>query len=197
MINPSSNSNNRSILLSLLVLFTFVLKAQKTESMLLGEISPIELQETPYASWFMAGQDEYDVDTEKIAALREALDSVEITVFMGTWCSDSRREVPRFYKIMKAIGYPQDSIRLIAVDREKSTPKNLEDGLHIKRVPTFIFYKRDEEGVEEKAELNLRNEEVGAPKEVGRIVEYPIESLESDMLKILSGKKYVHAYAKP
>jgi len=30
---------------------------------------------------------------------------------------------------------------------------------------------------------------------LGRIVEYPIESLEQDMLKILQGKPYKHAYA--
>ena len=46
--------------------------------------------------------------------------------------------------------------------------------MSIINVPTFIFYKDGEE--------------------LGRIVEYPIQDLESDMLKILSGQPYRHAY---
>jgi hypothetical protein len=43
-------------------------------------------------------------------------------------------------------------------------------------VPTFIFMKDGQE--------------------LGRIVEYPLESLEKDMAKILSGVDYKHAYAE-
>jgi hypothetical protein len=58
--------------------------------------------------------------------------------------------------------------------REKNTPQNYEEGLGITNVPTFIFYKDG--------------------KELNRIVEFPIEDLESDMLKILQGEPYKHAY---
>ena len=93
---------------------------------------------------------------------------------MGTWCSDSQREVPSFYKIMNAIGYQTNKIDLISVDREKSTPQELEKGLDINYVPTIIFYKYGEE--------------------INRIVEAPIESLEKDILTILSGNAYKHTY---
>ena len=196
MISSISNFSYKHKLSVLLVLFTLALNAQSTETMLLGEISFNELQKAPFASWYTTGQEEYEVDESKMDALKKALDSIEITVFMGTWCSDSQREVPRFYKIMEATGYPMESIRLIAVDRDKTTPKKLEEGLDIKRVPTFIFYKWDEKGVIQEDELGEPNTEVDTSKvEVGRIVEYPIKSLETDMLDILSGADYIHAYA--
>ena len=58
--------------------------------------------------------------------------------------------------------------------REKATPEAFEEGFGIINVPTFIFYR--------------------GGQELGRIVEYPIESLEADMVKILSGQPYRHAY---
>jgi hypothetical protein len=58
--------------------------------------------------------------------------------------------------------------------REKTTPQNYEEGLHVTNVPTFIFYKDG--------------------KEMNRIVEFPIKTLESDMLTILKGEPYKHAY---
>ena len=77
-------------------------------------------------------------------------------------------------KILEGAGYPVDQVRLITMTREKSTPQKYEEGLHVTNVPTFIFYKDG--------------------KELNRIVEFPIESLESDMLKILRGQPYKHAY---
>jgi len=50
----------------------------------------------------------------------------------------------------------------------------LEKDLNITNIPTFIFYKNG--------------------KEMHRIVESPMESLEKDMLKIITGQPYKHAY---
>ena len=63
---------------------------------------------------------------------------------------------------------------MITENRSKKTPNNLQHGFNIKRVPTFIFYKKG--------------------KEIGRYVEYARESLEKDLLKIVSGEPYRHSY---
>ncbi|MGB7392820.1 MAG: thioredoxin family protein [Pricia sp.] len=162
------------VLLLLIGLFTG--QAQENEEMLLGKISLSDLQKGPYSDWFVSNFEKYKVKDAKAGNLKNLLEGVDIKIFMGTWCSDSQREVPRFYKIMNALGYPLDGIELFALDREKTGPDNLEKGFDIQRVPTFIFYKDGEA--------------------LGRIVEYPIESLETDMMKILSGKAYQHAYAE-
>ncbi len=83
---------------------------------------------------------------------------------MGTWCSDSRREVPRFKKILDLLNYPAEKVKIFAVNRDKKIEKEDISGLRIEFVPTFIFYSDG--------------------KETGRIVETPYKSLEADMLKI-------------
>ena len=93
---------------------------------------------------------------------------------MGTWCGDSQHETPIFYKLMDAINFDYKNLTMIAVNRSKETPDNLQEGLKITNVPTFIFYKKG--------------------KEMGRFVEYPRETLEKDVLKIVSGKLYKHSY---
>jgi thiol-disulfide isomerase/thioredoxin len=86
---------------------------------------------------------------------------------MGTWCPDSRREVPRFMRVLTVIGFPADKAELIGVDNSKIAPVENYASLDIKRVPTFIVYKN-----------NI---------EVGRIIENPATSLEQDMVNILTG----------
>ena len=95
---------------------------------------------------------------------------------MGSWCGDSKRETPRFYKLLDETGFNQNDFELITVDRSKKTPDNLQEGVDIIRVPTFIFYKDGEE--------------------IGRYVEYPRETLEKDILKIITGQPYKHSYDK-
>ncbi|HEA20699.1 MAG TPA: thioredoxin family protein [Pricia antarctica] len=157
--------------------FLFVVgttQAQDTEDMLIGKTSASAFQKAPYSEWFVKGYDTYTIEDSIKDDLKPLLDGVYVKIFMGTWCSDSQREVPHFYKILDQLDFPSENSTLIAMDRSKKTPANLEEGLHIERVPTIIFYKNN--------------------VELGRIVEYPIVSLEKDMLKILSGDGYKHAY---
>ena len=58
--------------------------------------------------------------------------------------------------------------------RDKTTPQKYEENLNITNIPTFIFYKDGQE--------------------LNRIVEFPIEDLETDMVKILNEEPYKHAY---
>ncbi len=79
--------------------------------------------------------------------------------------ADSRREVPRFFKIIDEIQFPQERIKIFGVDRKKESSEGDIAALNIELVPTFIFYVNE--------------------KEIGRIIETPEVSLEGDMLKIL------------
>lgn len=141
------------------------------EEMLLGQISRSDLQQSPYATWYNESDQNYQVDRAALAGLDELLSGVEIKIVMGTWCHDSKREVPRFYKILENI--EAVDTQMIALDRNKQAPANEIDGMGITNTPTFIFYK---DGVE-----------------LNRIVETPVESLEKDLVKILQGKAYKHS----
>ena len=113
-------------------------------------------------------------DTVKIdngvADLIAKVDSgVDITVFFGTWCPDSRRQVPRFFRVADRAGIAPESIRLYALDRTKKSSDGLTDKYRIEKVPTFIFLKNGDE--------------------IGRITESPTTTIEGDMLAILAGSQ--------
>jgi hypothetical protein len=133
--------------------------------MLVG-ISPQEAyQDSNFSLWYNSEYTNYDVDINTISAQNVTLEGKTIKIVLGTWCSDSRREVPRFVKILDFMGFPKDKRLYINVDREKKGLTDEVEGLEIEFVPTFIVY---ENGVE-----------------LGRIIEMPYESLEKDLIEIV------------
>jgi thiol-disulfide isomerase/thioredoxin len=132
----------------------------------LGYFKLNRLTAPPYSTWFLKGYDEYQPADDVLARLRaKGTDSITITIVLGTWCPDSRRETPQFMKILDAWDFPGDKVTFIGVDDLKQSPIGDYDKLGIVRVPTFIIYKN-----------NI---------EAGRIIEHPVSSLEQDMLNIL------------
>lgn len=139
---------------------------------LLGQISKEGLLQEPFKTWFEKNHEDYMVNNKIVEVFKDSLQDMKVKVFLGTWCGDSKREVPRFYKVMEAANFPMDQMEVIAVDRTaeayKQSPTGEEKGLNIHRVPTFIFYKDG--------------------KEVNRIVEYPKATFEHDIKAIVEGK---------
>ena len=41
---------------------------------------------------------------------------------MGTWCGDSKRETPRFFKILELADFEMTNFELVTVNRSKKTP---------------------------------------------------------------------------
>jgi thiol-disulfide isomerase/thioredoxin len=151
--------------------------AQKNDrGYLIGVANKASFEDASFKTWFDSRYSEYKTDPLVIEKLKKEINKFTIKGFMGTWCGDSRREVPRFYKILEETGFDQDYFELINVGRNKKTPDNLQEGFNIIRVPTFIFFKDG--------------------KEVGRFVEYPRETLEKDLLKIVLEEPYKHSYDK-
>ena len=130
----------------------------------------------PYDTWFAPTYSMYSVNKEITGKIQPLIADVTVKVFMGTWCEDSQLQVPHFYKVLDLLKVADTKVELITVDEDKTTPEFLEDGYDITNVPTFIFYKDG--------------------KELNRIVESPVVSLEEDMLQILTGKEYKHTYAE-
>lgn len=143
-------------------------------TLLTGVVHKDDFSKPPYSFWFERNYNNYNPDEQTISEIKKYIDGVTIKAFMGTWCGDSKRETPQLYKILELTGFDESNLEMITMNRSKKTPEKLEEGLDIFRVPTFIFYRNNEE--------------------IGRYVEYPQESLEEDILKILSGKPYKHSY---
>ena len=138
------------------------------EPMELGPVDRSFMMKPEYRP-FAVTYDTAQVSSDVIELLRLAHEEAEFLVIFGTWCGDSKREVPRFLKIADLAGIPAERIRLHGVDRASRRVDALADQYAVARVPTFII---------------LRN-----GKEEGRIVEQPVGTMEGDILNILAGRQ--------
>jgi thiol-disulfide isomerase/thioredoxin len=145
---------------------------------LLGQHPRMDLEQPPFAAWFDTDYAAYRPDSNAIARLTPLLRGRTFEIFMGTWCGDSRREVPRMFKILDACHVPADHIRLVMVDyrdrKYKQSPQHEEQGKDIIHVPDLLV---------------LDN-----AQEMGRIVESPVVSLEKDLVSIAAGEPYRPQY---
>ncbi len=148
---------------------------------LLGIITKPDLEKNSFSVWFNSFYKSYDVDQETIDLFKkELIKDYKIVIFLGTWCGDSKRETPRLLKILDTANFPSSQLKIIAVgksgDLYKKSPSGEEKGLNIIRVPTIIFYKNE--------------------KEINRIVETPVQTLEKDIAAIITTNEYKNTYIK-
>ena len=146
---------------------------------LIGEVNEEGLSRQPYAKWFVDGYKNYQADPTILEKIKKensaAEDDLKVSVFMGTWCGDSQKQLPRLYKILDQAGFDREQMSVHALGIEprefrKSHNGIAEKGQNIHRVPTII----------------ISNNNV----EMGRIVELPAATLEEDLLRIMQGGPY-------
>jgi peptidylprolyl isomerase/peptidyl-prolyl cis-trans isomerase B (cyclophilin B) len=121
-------------------------------------------------------KEEYAPDSRAIDRLSSAVGNYRLVTVLGTWCSDSEREVPRLVRLLEAIGSDGFDHWIFGVDRSRRVnsrdfPPGLLDGQTAERVPTIIVL--DEAG-----------------QELGRVVETaekPIEDLLVEFLTPVEG----------
>ena len=142
--------------------------------MLIGEANRSGLQQEMFKDWFTINYDNYKTDDSLIDYISTEIKDIQIKLFIGTWCEDSQNYTPEIYKILDEANFDFNQLELIAVDRDKMTPTNHHIGLDIVYIPSMLFFKNG--------------------KELNRIVEYPRGTFEQDILKIIRGEDYKHAY---
>ncbi|OGD26649.1 MAG: hypothetical protein A2Y56_07220 [Candidatus Aminicenantes bacterium RBG_13_63_10] len=108
---------------------------------------------------------EYQPDPAAIARLKTLSVPLEIKVYLGTWCSDSKAHVSELFKVLDLAANPLLIASYIGIPRDRSRREEYYRGESIDRLPTFIVLL----GGTEK----------------GRIVEIPTLSLERDLVAIL------------
>lgn len=139
--------------------------AQETP-VLIGPTTRDKIEAAP--EWTLA-EVEARPEADASRQLAEVEPGAEVVVFLGTWCGDSRRELPRLWKAMDSgSGAVNFQIRYIGVDHEKKEPTDLVRENHVLYLPTFIVRR--------------------GGHEVGRIVETAPNGIERDLLALLTGK---------
>lgn len=154
--------------------------AEQKPAMLLGPSSPKLLEQAPFAKWFIPNFEKYQVDSSLIPAIKKAFRGKRMEFFVGTWCGESRADMPGVLKILQAAKVDSSQFKLIFLNNSgtmnRQSPGHEEQGKNIVRVPTYILYK--------------------GKKEIGRIIDAPVESFEKDLLKILTGKPYTPHFSE-
>lgn len=118
----------------------------------------------------------YQPSPDLVTVLAEGSDGISIICVLGSWCGDSRREVPRFWQLQNLMSDAAIPLEMIAVGRTDAPEAMVWEAEHeivpdyrsrydVTFVPTFIVYDGD--------------------MEIGRIIETPEVSLEADLARIL------------
>jgi len=133
-------------------------------SELLGPLSKEEILEN-FPDWQLEVAS-YVPNQEVIEKLRANPSEIKIEIFLGTWCSDTKRNVGAYFKIMDMVDNPLIMTTYIGIPEEDDSRKPFIEGKNIVKVPTFIVYIDDQEK--------------------GRIIEDPVKSVEEDLLDIIN-----------
>lgn len=143
---------------------------EKPPPSLVGPVTRGEV-EAAEPAW-VAAQIEAAPDADAARALTEVEAGAEVVVYLGTWCSDSRRELSRLWRAFDeaGVGYGTElpfALEYVAVDRDKEEPGGRTAGVGLEYVPTFVVRRGGEE--------------------VGRMVEVSPNGIEHDLLALLTG----------
>ncbi|MBC8297815.1 MAG: thioredoxin [Pelagibacterales bacterium] len=139
-----------------------------------GKVDKNYLFKSSNTQWFPKNYNLYETDVFLSDNNFGNLDDFIIELYMGVKCHDSEREVPRLIKILDEINFSDDKLNIYLLKRDKTSDYGYEKGKNITNTPTIIFYK-------DSIEIN-------------RIVEFPIETLERDIYKIINDIEYSNAY---
>lgn len=122
------------------------------EKSLKGFLDRATLQSDSSFKWFAENYKAYSAHKEGLASFQQYKDSVQLLVFMGTWCEDSHFIIPRLYAMIDAAGFNEKQLTVMGADRSKQSWGGIMEALAVKNVPTIIVYRQG--------------------KELGRVVEY-------------------------
>jgi thiol-disulfide isomerase/thioredoxin len=136
------------------------------QEVMIGYCNRAGLSADEFGVYFESQYDVYKPAEKYIEKLKEKINNVDIMIVFGSWCSDSKIQVGRFYKVLDEAGFKERQLKVIGVNRDKNALSvNIMDK-DIERVPTFIVYQNG--------------------KELGRIIETPKKTLEKDLSKIVA-----------
>jgi thiol-disulfide isomerase/thioredoxin len=139
-------------------------------SVLIGDVTRAQV-EAAVPDWVQV-EIESKPDAAAAQGLLQVAPGADVTVYFGTWCGDSRREVSRLFRALDAAAASAGTLpfplRLVAVDEAKQRPEAAVREAGLRYVPTFVV-RRD-------------------GHEIGRIVEVAPHGIEVDLLALLTGK---------
>ena len=139
-----------------------IIDPKLNQEILYGYCDRSGLEKGDFGKLFEEYYEIYKPDQAVLNQLKLKKEGIEILIILGTWCSDSQEQVPRFFKILDKIRFDKKSVQLICVSKDKEAGDVETANYNILKIPTFIVYLKG--------------------REVGRIIETPYTTLEKDLL---------------
>lgn len=133
-----------------------------------GVFSPALLETDSSFLWYRENYAAFMPDSGSVAVIAADAKNIHFIVVGGTWCGDTKRELPKFFKTVSLAHIPDTNIVLYGVDRSKKSSDGFTEKYDIINVPTFILFANG--------------------KEIGRIVESEKRGIEFDLVDLLQTK---------
>ena len=123
-------------------------KSSSGEIILLGEINLANLQTSSVTPWFNDEFDRVNINFNKAKDLKPFTKGLKILVFMGTWCDDSHRELPPFFKMLLAMNFDQKHLKYLRCLRKKAPRLILNKDLKLTTSPRLFFLKMGRKSID-------------------------------------------------
>ncbi len=136
----------------------------------LGKLSHEEIMTISRKDWFERVYSNYRMDTVVLNKINSVKKGYRFKVFIGLWCPDSKWFLPKFMRICQSAGIMESDIEIFTIDKTKKKPECYVQKYNLEYLPTVSILKSD--------------------IEVNRIVEFPIKSIEKDLLDIMGHNRY-------
>ena len=117
-----------------------------------GLLRKADLEQEQSFTWMRNNISWYKPNADAVKHLARLKETIHLILFGGTWCEDSQIIIPQFFKLMDAAAFPESSLTIIGVERNKKTLSQLSEALNIEKVPTIMVMQKG--------------------KEIGRVIEY-------------------------
>jgi hypothetical protein len=143
--------------------------SQSQKEILIGKCNIQGLNSAEFGRIFWDNFSTYFPDTLVMSTFNTGLKNIRIKIFMGSWCGDSKEQVPRFFKVLHKLQYNPWDVEIVCFARKFKEKEAEAKSNTIEKIPTFIIYRNN--------------------TEIGRIIETPHFSIEKDLLEILNMKE--------
>lgn len=151
--------------------------SREIESILSGKRSWKEWKSQ--TDWDSYAAESYKPSKKKVSAISRIVRArnIRFILFAGSWCKDSEAQLPTVMKLLDAARIASRNIDLYGVDGQMKEPSGQSERFGILNVPTLIILKGE--------------------RELGRIVERPMQTWEDDILSILSNENEPESASPP
>ena len=113
----------------------------------------------------------YTPDSAAVEYMATLDESLEVIVFLGSWCPESKKYIPRLMKALEVSSSEHINVKYVGVDAQKKSPKEFLKKHQIKYIPSVVVLKGD--------------------IEVGRLAKKPQEPIELEFVEILKRVKKI------